>query len=319
MMNASNHISEIDFRGNLIIHIGMHKTGSTSIQHVLDTDYEHLRDKAVLYPKGGRWADNERLMPTHHPFAWRLMGHGDHALSDHIEALRKEIDDAAPSTVILSSEHLSGFNLSSQVFGDIQRIFPDAERTWIIYLRRQDHLALSRYAENVKTGKIAWPDGLWRELLAPSLNFRIVLERLHYAVGDDRIIPVSFDARKADLVDSFCEASGIDTPKASVNETRKNAALAWGTLRTLRMVNAIPGQPGRFARRIVFSSDRRMSGTRFRWLLDWAAPLSPHKRHQLMNKHEDANRWVERTYWNDQRFLTDRPALDQRRDRGTTS
>lgn len=304
-MKTCDHISEIDFRGKLIIHIGMHKTGSTSIQHVLDSNYEGLRERGVLYPKGGRRVDNGRLMRPHHPLVWGLMGKEDHAISDHMASLRKEIEDTGPSTVILSSEHLSGFNLSSQVFRDIQRIFPYADRAWIIYLRRQDHLAVSRYAENVKTGNIAWPDGLWRELLAPSLNFRIVLERLHYAVGDDAIIPVSFDARKADLITSFCEACGINTPDASLNETRENTALAWATLRTLRFANAIPGSPGRFARRVVFSLNRRISGTRFRWVLDWPEPLSPKEMADLLKKHEDTNRWVETTYWNDQKFLTD--------------
>ncbi|MGM0660605.1 MAG: hypothetical protein ACQEUH_05440 [Pseudomonadota bacterium] len=313
-MNASDQSSEIDFRGNLIIHIGMHKTGSTSIQHVLDTNHEHLRDQNVLYPKAGRCVDNGRLMPMHHPLVWSLMGQGDRPISAHIESLRKEIEYAAPSKVILSSEHLSGFSLSSQVFRDIKRMFPNAKRTWIIYLRRQDHLALSRYAENVKTGKIAWPDGLWRELLAPSLNFRIVLERLHYAVGDDAIIPVSFDARKADLITSFCEACGINTPDGSLNRTRENTALAKGTLRTLRMVNAIPGSPGRFARRVVFSLNRLISGTRFRWVLDWPEPLSPKEKADLLKKHEDTNRWVETTYWNDQKFLTDTDAYTFRSD-----
>lgn len=296
---------EIDFCGNLIIHVGMHKTGTTSIQHVLHTNYENLRDEKVLYPKAGRWIRNGRLLVMHHPFAWSLMGQSDQPVSEHIEALRKEIEETRPWTVILSSEHLSLFNNSSQVFRDIKTMFPRATRTWVIYLRRQDHLAMSRYAENVKTGKIKWPDGLWRGVLAPGLDFRLVLERLHYAVGDDAIIPVSFDARKADLVTSFCEASGIRTLDTALNETRKNTALAWGTLRTLRMVNAIPGSPGRFIRRVVFSLDRRISATRFRWLLDWPEPLSPTKKVELLRKHEDSNRWVERTYWNNRSYLTD--------------
>jgi len=233
------------------------------------------------------------------------MGETDQPVSEHVKLLRKEIEEATPSSVILSSEHLSAFHLSSQALRDIKAIFPNANRTWVIYLRRQDQLALSRYAEIAKRGEIAWPDGVWRVMLAPSLDFRIVLERLHYAVEDDIIVPVSFDARKSDLITSFCEVSGVEIPDASLIETRKNTALAWGTLRTLRIVNAVPGAPGRFARRVVFSLDRRIAATRFRWMLDWPQPLSPKKKAELLKKHEESNRWVERTYWNDQRFLTD--------------
>lgn len=304
-MNNYNTRAEIDFRGNLIIHIGMMKTGTTSIQQVLHNNYESLRNANVLYPKAGRYMGNSHIRPAHHPFAWSLSGVSDQPISEHIELLQEEIEAAAPSRVILSAEHLCNPNHSSQVFQDIKNIFPKAKCTWIIYLRRQDHFALSLYAQSVKMGQMAWPDGLWRVMLSRSLNFRIELERLHYAVGGDTIVPVSFDARKADLITSFCEVSGINMPNSCLNQVRENTSPAWGTLRTLRMVNAIPGSSGRFARRVVSSLDRRISATRLRWLLDWSEPLSPKDKAELLKKYQDSNRWVERTYWNDQRFLTE--------------
>jgi len=181
-MTGCDQISPLEFRGRLIVHVGIHKTGTTSIQGVLDAEYERLRDNGILYPKAGRGIKNEIVMPLHHPLILSLIDDNDQAAFFHIEALRTEIHEAAPTTVIISSEVLSREYLSSQVFRDIQRIFPEASRTWMIYLRRQDRLAMSRYAEGIKTGVVAWPDNIRHTLQPINLDHRLRLERLQHGV-----------------------------------------------------------------------------------------------------------------------------------------
>lgn len=304
-MNSSAPAAGVEFDGRLIIHIGMHKTGTTSIQHALDANYASLRSRRILYPKAGRVRNGE-IMSRHHPLAWSLMGETDQPLSVHIEPLRQEVKDAAPSVVILSSEHLCGANLPPNVLQDIKQIFPSADRTWIIYLRRQDRLAMSRYAENIKTGKVAWPSGIRSRISVPSLDFKMVIQRLQHTVGDDKLVPVSFDASKAKLIQSFCETAGIAAPDGRLADIRENTGLPWGTLQALRLANAIPGLAGRFSRRKIFSLYRRIAATSFSWMLDWPAPLSPAKQAEVLKTFEDSNRWVETTFWNDERFLTGR-------------
>jgi len=303
-MTGRDPIPSLEFRGRLIVHVGIHKTGTTSIQGALDAGYQQLRDNGILYPKAGRAQKDGIVEALHHPLIKSLIDEEDRTALSRIEALQSEIHDASPSTVILSSEVLSRENLSSQVFRDIQTIFPDASRTWVIYLRRQDQLAMSRYAEGIKVGLVAWPDGV-RHTLQPSyLDHRLRLERLQYAVGHDMIVPVSFDAAKTRLMASFFEAAGLEMTGTLPSARHANASLPWGTLQLLRLANALPGSGKRFARRAVYALNRRISPTRARRMLDWSKPLSPRQAADVCKRYESSNLWVEDTFWNECRFLT---------------
>ena len=303
-MTGCDQISPLEFRGRLIVHVGIHKTGTTSIQGVLDAEYERLRDNGILYPKAGRGIKNEIVMPLHHPLILSLIDDNDQAAFFHIEALRTEIHEAAPTTVIISSEVLSREYLSSQVFRDIQRIFPEASRTWMIYLRRQDRLAMSRYAEGIKTGVVAWPDNIRHTLQPINLDHRLRLERLQHAVGHDTIVPVPFDATKNRLMASFFEAADLEMMVAPPMAQHANASLPWGTLQLLRIANSMPGSAKHFTRRVVRALTRRISATRASRMLDWSEPLSSQQASDVRKRYEASNRWVEEKFWNDRRFFT---------------
>lgn len=158
-------IKPIDFSGRLVVHIGPHKTGITSIQRALAGEYERLRDTGILYPKAGRMR-NGKMLPWHHPLVLSLIEElnrdgGCHLhYSEIVSDMSEEIKETKPDTVIISSEVLAREHLSSQVFRDIKSLFPKAERIWVAYLRKQDNLAISRYAEHIKVGILSWPDSI---------------------------------------------------------------------------------------------------------------------------------------------------------------
>jgi len=206
--------------------------------------------------------------------------------------------------VVISSEVLSRANLSSQVFRDIQDIFPNASRSWIIYLRRQDRLAVSRYAHDIKRGRVAWPDNMRNVLRATYLDHRLRLERLHYAVGDDLVIPVPFDDKDNGLIEGFARAAGMPMDGTVFPETRDNESLPWGTLYLLRVAHTLPGPLRRFARRGVFFLGRRIVKTRARRILDWPGPLASERAAEVRKQYEASNPWVEDTYREGRRFLT---------------
>jgi len=303
------HIKPIDFSGKLIVHIGPHKTGTTSIQRALDRDYERLKDVGILFPRAGR-TRNGKTLHLHHPLILSLVGelsrHGE-APPQHskiISELRAEIQEAEPHSIIISSEILAREYLSSQVYRDLQSIFPKAERVWVAYLRKQDDLAMSRYAEHIKVGILSWPDGIRHVTRPENLDHRLRLERLAYAVGDDKIMPVSFDARKRDLMDSFFEAGGITPPEPTPEATRDNTSLPWRTLYFLRYANAMPGPLRRISRRAIRGLSRRVEGSKARGMLNAKHPLTEHQAKEIRNRYAASNRWVEETYWDGASLLT---------------
>ena len=301
---TANAISPLEYRGRLIVHVGTHKTGTTSIQHALHANYERLRDDGILYPKAGRAVKNDRVRHLHHPLIMSLISDDEKIALSIIDDLRTEINEAAPTTVIISSEILSREYLSSQVFRDIQRLFPEASRTWLVYLRRQDRLVISQYAEGIKVGMVAWPDGI-RHMLQPIyLDHRLRLERLQHAVGQDTILPVSFDATKNNLMASFFDSANLELTAELPMARHVNASLPWGTLQLLRVANAMPGSAKFFARRVVYAVNRRISKTRVHRILSWSKPLSSQKAADVLKRYESSNRWVEETFWNEHRYLT---------------
>ena len=303
-MTGRDPLPSLAFQGRLIVHVGIHKTGTTSIQGALDAGYAQLRDSGILYPRAGRSQKDGTVETLHHPLIKSLIDEHDRTAVSRIASLRSEIEDASPSTVILSSEVLSREYLSSQVLRDLQTIFPEASRTWVIYLRRQDQLAMSRYAEWIKVGLVAWPDGVRQALQPLYLDHRMRLERLQQAVGPDMIVPVAFDAAKTRLMASFFEAAGLDMPGALPSAPHANASLPWGTLQLLRIANALPGSGQRVARRAVYTLNRRLVSTRARRLLEWPKPLSPRQAADVRTAYDASNRWVEDTFWNGCRCLT---------------
>ncbi|WP_298468144.1 hypothetical protein [uncultured Erythrobacter sp.] len=81
----------------LIIHPGLHKTGSTYLQHVLNTNHAQLTARGV-------WYQPQQGYPAHHSAAWQILCGDPEPLVTMIEEARA----ANCHTLILSSEDLEG-------------------------------------------------------------------------------------------------------------------------------------------------------------------------------------------------------------------
>ncbi len=82
------------------VHIGTHKTATTSIQHLLDRNSSALLQRGYFYPQAGR----PEGLPGQHNLAWEISG--DHRFQDAygtIGDLSREVKDRCED-IILSSE-----------------------------------------------------------------------------------------------------------------------------------------------------------------------------------------------------------------------
>ncbi len=87
----------------LLIHCGLHKTGTTALQDFLFANVEVLAGLGISYPRAGVPAAYG--LTGHHNLAW-LLGRDRRYMSDvgDVEALFKEIEGFTGRTVLLSSE-----------------------------------------------------------------------------------------------------------------------------------------------------------------------------------------------------------------------
>lgn len=86
----------------LYIHIGMHKTGTTSIQWYLSRHARRLKGYGFHVPKVGRIS---REFAGHHNVAWLLLGdRRAQARRGDLDALLSELDGSRATRAIISSE-----------------------------------------------------------------------------------------------------------------------------------------------------------------------------------------------------------------------
>lgn len=87
----------------LAIHVGPHKTGSTSVQRALAAARERLANEGVWYPEsvgGAQW-------PEQHADAWRLLAEGRAGEFDAwLDGAAKQAAERGCDTLFLSSENI---------------------------------------------------------------------------------------------------------------------------------------------------------------------------------------------------------------------
>ncbi len=123
----------------LIIHPGLHKTGSTYLQHVLNDHHAQLAARGVYY-------QHQSGYPAHHAAAWRLLAGDEQPLIK----MAREASEAACSALILSSEDLEGALYDDRPLAAIERaaeMAGIAEVEWHVVLRDPGQAFASLFAQ----------------------------------------------------------------------------------------------------------------------------------------------------------------------------
>ena len=168
------------------LHIGSHKTGTTSIQAFLGANEERLAADGVFLPLSGRL---DATNGSHHNIAWELRGHSqyDSALGGVAE-LVEELRSSNARTACVSSEEFELLWSTPLRFAGLCRAIRAAG--WaprvIVYLRSQAPYCVRMYAELVKHGfrtpflqyltdVLRAGSFTWYGLLGPSFDYLALL------------------------------------------------------------------------------------------------------------------------------------------------
>lgn len=105
----------------LIIHVGLHKTGSTFLQNTMYVNYDKLINDKLLFPKTG-FVDLEQRFGEpgtsagHDLFVKAALTHDNVFKKNLLSSLSMEIEKSNPDVVFMSAE-----NLTNHMVGDISR------------------------------------------------------------------------------------------------------------------------------------------------------------------------------------------------------
>ena len=215
----------------LIIHIGAHKTATTSVQKYLNDDTDQLAELGVYYPHCCWYHFSQ------HRIAFAMKGMIDPAagdvpsFEDEIAALRLSLERSDAPTAVISSEEF--FSAKETEIARLQQQLSDFEIRIVAFLRRPDELYLSTYNQRMKEPdsnfRLGIAEGLDEpERVCPDIDLAANVRRWARVFGGDKVTIHRFE--DGDPIRVVLEAAGVDPdilPPASIhiNKSAPNAVI----------------------------------------------------------------------------------------------
>lgn len=223
-------LNEADARKRVLLHIGAHKTGSTSLQWALSKSASVLAARGILYPKTGcpPWA---RL--GHHSLALSVLrrpeylpGKGTSLLSSEQRErlwsdLHDEIAASDASVVVLSSEEFDV--LDSGEIADVGRELERYSVTPVVFLRNTVDFIESSYRTSVIHGGYRRTIAEYAGNQRARLDYTALLRDLRKVAKGGKVIAFAYDDPqiKQNVVSAFFELIGVQVSELSAKSREK--------------------------------------------------------------------------------------------------
>lgn len=262
------------------LHIGTHRTGSTSLQRFLAEGQDALARQGIIYPETGRPDTNVSNRYGHHVLHWSLVGkYGNHDDRVWIE-LRDEIDRRTGDRIVLSAEGFEGEGLGQGRVGrrQIQQITgylsPHPIHV-IVYLRPPLRFLESVYKKRVAMGTSYRSFPQFVKKMIPRCDYGALVSRWEQVEGIRSVDIRLFDKvkRNPGLEADFADAIG-----ASFQELRPfvgdpvNTSPSDDCVQVARWINVV-GRLGSGSawRKLVHRTRRNVLGRRTpgKYLMDF--------------------------------------------------
>lgn len=246
----------------LLLHIGTHKTGTSSLQKLMAGLGPELRECGVLYPQAGRPAASGLLGMGQHVLAWSISGHRGTTDQSCWGELQTEIAAVRPERVVLSAEHFWTFEEPH-----VRRLgewLAGTSVSVIVYLRNPLGFIISSYKQQVKSQlRCTAP---FRQFAAENIHrcdYAALLERWSTVFGPSAMRVRLYDkvrqapGLEADFL-NLCTDGKLGDAAAAGNDRRANRSPSDDATRSLRLLNSIESRlPGGVGTRRLFQKVRR--------------------------------------------------------------
>lgn len=196
----------------LYIHLGQHKTGTTSLQRFCTRNRAALaRDFGLLYPAP---CENSSEGPLHRHYSLFPFE------QERWDKIRQQVEASGCKKVLLSNEDLSMRGIDDATFKAIGERFPGFAVVYIIYVRRIDDSCKAWYMQSVKRDNMV--DVSYESYLAgqdKARSYRLfpsrLLERCERQVGRESLILRIYERERlleGNIVDDIFSIFGIRLP-----------------------------------------------------------------------------------------------------------
>jgi hypothetical protein len=240
------------------IHIGLHKTGSTSLQHFLRMNEALLAERGWIIPRAGR---GKGKGANQHNLAWHLAERP--RFREDVGGLDEVAEEVsrAPNAII-SAEGLE--NLLDEQIQRLRDACGSHDFKIIAYLRRQDGLITSRYWQAIQTGRRVPPIGEYvAEMIASDrLDFEVILARWQRVFGPDnlRIGVICKETEGNLLFDDFREKIDLSLlDNAELPAANRNASPSALAIEIIRRANERMKRGKDMRKRMMRQAQRKLA------------------------------------------------------------
>lgn len=189
----------------LYIHIGTHKTGTTSIQKFFNNNFSD-KNNIIFYPNIGKYEYG------HHDIAWSF-GKDHSKLNFILSSLKDAMSEH--KNILISSEEFSFLKYSDiSLFASF---FKNIDIRIICYLRKRSDFLISEYKQNIMMGKSRYNRSLFQFLFETRtierLSYFEILNKWASVFGPESIFPAIFSKsslKNSDVIHDFIDLIGLD-------------------------------------------------------------------------------------------------------------
>lgn len=302
----------------IYLHVGMPKTGTTSIQQYLHDSRSLLRRYGYVVPLCPGRTNHRNLTQYALPDDSRANIRRAKGLTS-VEAVKRFRESfaakfaaeargwGADENILLTGEHLILLT-GEEEFDRLKELLAAAgnrDVQVLIYLRRQDEFYVSLYSQAIKNGGTAdWvalgekinPDAIGNEVPATLFEYDKVVANWSAAFGSANVRVRAFERRqlvREDVVPDFLAAVHCDALSALAPSVRTNRSLDVRSIEYLRRLNKLFPRDavgwdsgGRAA--IISALERISNGVGLR--------MKPSAACKLLDRYREGNAWIAKRY-----------------------
>jgi hypothetical protein len=236
---------------DLVLHIGSGKTGTSSVQQLLNKNRKRLAELGTLFPQSPGRGRHVRLGLFIRPdaeldnkIAWQNQNYASPAefREDFQHELFAEINSSGLTRVLLSDEALYGSTVEG--LKRLRAFTDEIARSirLVVYLRRQDDHVCSRYQQVVKTGETRrLADRLEQVDFSKTYDYHARLSTWARLLEPNDFVVRPFDPERfvdGSLLQDFLDAARIDARAEDFKQVRNlNESLDAESVEFLRLLN----------------------------------------------------------------------------------
>lgn len=191
----------------IYLHIGTHKTGTTSIQYYLNYRKEELLAQGILAPAAGKIPDSD--FSGNHRLAWSIDHRHGELSGQTWEQLAVEMDRFVPAKVVISSEAFS--HLKNDQAGQVKKLLDGHETFIIIYFRSYKAYLRSVYAQVVRDKEETRSFRAYVSSRPELVDYNKILRIWGEHFGYDHLLINIYDdiVSNSKLLPDFCQTIGF--------------------------------------------------------------------------------------------------------------